>query len=104
MITIIGIRNALITPQQEYHFKCPNCGAHLVPDNLLPDKQSRAAVEEHLREWARSRNEMAIAKNAIDLEAAEKEKEMIDNIDRTQTDEDKDITEHKIELEEKDVS
>jgi len=104
LITIIGIRNALITPQQEYHFKCPNCGAHLVPDNLLPDKQSRAAVEEHLREWARSRNEMAIAKNAIDLEAAEKEKEMIDNIDRTQTDEDKDITEHKIELEEKDVS
>ncbi|CAG8475346.1 8395_t:CDS:10 [Paraglomus brasilianum] len=98
------IRNALITPQQEYHFKCPSCGAHLVPDNLLPDKRSRAAVEEHLREWARRLNEIAIAKNASDVEGAEKEKEIIDSIDRTQTDEDKDITEQKIELEDKDVA
>lgn len=32
---------------------------HLVPDGLVPDKQAREAVDNHLREWARRRNEPA---------------------------------------------
>ncbi|KAG9293000.1 hypothetical protein G9A89_016362 [Geosiphon pyriformis] len=53
------IRHALINPEQGLqHFKCPNCGNQLVPDELMPDKRSREAVEDHLRDWARRRNQI----------------------------------------------
>ncbi|GBC04691.1 hypothetical protein RclHR1_05810003 [Rhizophagus clarus] len=55
------IRTALINPEQEdQQFKCPNCRSPLLPDDLLPDKATREAVDNHLRDWARRRNEQQI--------------------------------------------
>ncbi|CAG8773401.1 11134_t:CDS:1, partial [Dentiscutata heterogama] len=52
------IRHALINPEQDdQQFKCPNCQSHLVPDELVPNKAAREAVDGHLRDWARRRNE-----------------------------------------------
>ncbi|CAG8443280.1 8250_t:CDS:10, partial [Scutellospora calospora] len=55
------IRHALINPEQDdQQFKCPNCQSQLVPDELLPNKTAREAVDGHLRDWARRRNEPTV--------------------------------------------
>ncbi|CAG8591542.1 15577_t:CDS:10 [Funneliformis caledonium] len=59
------IRNALIsTEQEDQQFKCPNCQTQLSPDGLLPDKATREAVNNHLRDWARRRNEQIVPEEA----------------------------------------
>jgi hypothetical protein len=66
----IGIRNALISPEQEdQQFKCPNCRSPLLPDDLLPDKATREAVDNHLRDWARRRNEQIVPEGNVEDEA-----------------------------------
>ncbi|CAG8669241.1 21636_t:CDS:2, partial [Racocetra persica] len=55
------IRPALINPEQDdQQFKCPTCQSHLVPDELVPNKAAREAVDGHLRDWARRRNEPTV--------------------------------------------
>ncbi len=48
------------TEQEDQQFKCPNCQSQLLPDDLLPDKATREAVDNHLRDWARRRNEQIV--------------------------------------------
>ncbi|CAI2187249.1 17936_t:CDS:10, partial [Funneliformis geosporum] len=50
----------IITEQEDQQFKCPNCQSQLSPDGLLPDKATREAVNNHLRDWARRRNEQIV--------------------------------------------
>ncbi|CAG8434192.1 8474_t:CDS:10 [Funneliformis mosseae] len=75
------IRNALIsTEQEDQQFKCPNCQTQLSPDGLLPDKATREAVNNHLRDWARRRNEQIVPEGNSEEEVVNNNDIDMDNV------------------------